>query len=183
VTDEQDESRRRGHREGNGDAAYTAKVLGVDVAEFDGTYPAPFGKWTSGGLEEFYRGRNEVFDGEEREPAGRARIRARLRSERALMEILGAPVYKDTTILIAKHGEWIGECVVDRAKQTWSLWAPHRRLAVDIFPKDKDVPALHILEAKKNFADEHKFKYVIVPPGHGFSFDDVNELIGEEHNG
>lgn len=162
----------------NPGAALIEKSL--EPQEYDGVYPAPAGRWTSAGIEEFYRGRNEAFDGEEREPASRQRVRARLKSERALMEILGAPIYKDTTVLIAKHGEWIGECVVDRVKQKWSLWTPHRRLAVDIFPKDKDVPPMHVLEAKKAFADQHGFRYVIVPPGHGFGFDDIKALTEKE---
>lgn len=114
-------------------------------------------------------------DGKEKEDRPRPRLMKRVESQRELHAVVGSPVLFDTTILIGPHGQWIGECSVGGVKVRWSMWIPHKRLAIDIFPRQMPPPGT--LEAKQAFADKHHIRYLVVPPTHSFGLDDLRDAV------
>lgn len=106
----------------------------------------------------------------------RHRLLARLGQQQALREILGTYIF-DTNILIGAHGEWIGECWYGTKKLSFSLWAPHKRILADIFPKE--LPDEDELLARDAFAAAHRLRYLVVPPGHTFGIEELKEILQE----
>jgi len=102
----------------------------------------------------------------------------RRENQRLLHELLGAPVFFDTTLFLAPAGEWIGECFLGTHKLMWSIWAPHRRVAIDIFPRT--VPSAEELEAKQAFCTLHAIRYLVVPPTHSFDLEDLRAALATE---
>jgi hypothetical protein len=115
---------------------------------------------------------------EDKDDRENLRMLARLKQQRAIHELLGAPVLFDTTTLIAPHGEWIGECKVGGRKVTWSMWAPHKRMLLDIFPKA--LPPREELEGKEAFCTSHNIRYLVVPPTHSLDLEDLREALAKE---
>jgi hypothetical protein len=103
---------------------------------------------------------------------------ARRENQRLLHEILGAPVFFDTTLFLAPHGEWIGECFLGTRKLMWSIWAPHKRVAIDIFPRQTPPP--EELEHKEAFCAAHGIRYLVVPPTHSFDLEDLRAALMRE---
>lgn len=136
----------------------------------------PAGRWVGSVLDPAYL--PPRADGLDKEDPAKPRMLARLKQQRAMQEILGIPVMFDTTILIAPHGEWIGECTFGKNKVRWSIWAPHRRTVVDIFPKT--MPEPQELEARQAFCTQHRLRYLVVPPMHTFDLEDLRDALKDE---
>ncbi len=162
----------------------------VVPAQAERVYPRPGARaggaqpWVQDRLDEqtaaFFRDRRGGLDPEERETPARRRVRARLEREAEVLKILGAPVFKDATCLVGRHGEWIGEFRWGRRAVPWGLWAPHHRLAVDFYARPASVPSEDELAAKRAFAEAHGVRYYVVLPGYAFSNEDLAALVEKE---
>lgn len=94
-----------------------------------------------------------------------SRLLARLEREQALIDVFGAPIYTDTTILPRVNRQaHIGPAFYDGHELYWSLWAPHRNALLSIFKRS--MPSLEELKARMEFAEQHGLRYAIVKPGH-----------------
>ena len=93
------------------------------------------------------------------------RLLARLERDKALIEVFGAPIYTDTTILPRIHAQsHLGPACYDGRELYWSLWAPQRKALLSIFRKT--MPDLEELKVRMQFAEQHGLRYAIVKPGH-----------------
>lgn len=112
---------------------------------------------------------------EEREPRRRATIAA-VAKRRALVDVLGAPVFLDVTDLPRAGGGGHGRLVHRGAVMVWSLWAPHRNLLLDVW--SREMPPDDELRAREAWADERQIKYRYVPPDRGLELADLERLAG-----
>ena len=93
------------------------------------------------------------------------RLLARLERDQALIEVFGAPIYTDTTILPRVNAQQhIGPAFYDGHELYWSMWAPHRNALLSIFKRM--MPDMEELKARMAFAELHGLHYAIVKPGH-----------------
>src|SRR5215471_12426534 len=107
---------------------------------------------------------------------GARRMIGHIENRRELTAILGVPVYLDTFALplgtrMIEPFRW-GESL-----RLWSLWAPHRRLLIDIFTRA--LPSDDELDAKDAFAREHGLDYYYIAPGHVLDFDTLRTLLAQ----
>lgn len=116
--------------------------------------------------------------GIDREDPIKPRLLKTLKTQQDLHSLLGAPVLFDTTILVLPGGGWTGECYFEGKKVSWSIWAPHKRLVVDIF--SKHLPPQEELKHKDAFCTQHSIRYLVVPPEHEFGLDDLKEALDKE---
>lgn len=93
-----------------------------------------------------------------------------------MTNLLGT-VMVNTDVLLAPNNEWIGQCRVNGKTVKWSLWAPHKRMLIDIFPRALP-PDAEILE-KDAFARSHGIRYLLVPPGRVFGLEDLKTVLQE----
>lgn len=136
---------------------------------------APDGRWL-GGLSprrRFEDGDHEAID------ARSARALARVARQRELQEILGAPVFFDAVDLtgLKPRSE---RCVVEGQAVSWSVWAPHRKLLVDVFAR---VTPEAEVEAKNGWAQARGLVYAVVPPGNALTMDDLRSLAARGAEG
>ncbi len=104
----------------------------------------------------------------------------RMRAERREWdELLGQPVFRSTTFLPLVGGGALGP-VADREGRVikWGLWAPHRRLLVDLFPVT--LPPDYELEDRARFAETNGLIYAVVQPGERLSVARVREVLTED---
>lgn len=93
------------------------------------------------------------------------RLLARLDRDKALIEVFGAPIYADTTILPRVNAQsHLGPAFFDGHELYWSLWAPQRNALLSIFKRT--MPGLDELKVRMQFAEQHALRYAIVKPGH-----------------
>jgi hypothetical protein len=88
----------------------------------------------------------------------------RQQERRDLQALLGAPLYTRTTMLPLIGGGVIGPAVDrDRRVLRWGLWAPHRRVLLDVFRRT--LPPTTELEDRAAFAEAQGLRYALVRPG------------------
>lgn len=92
-----------------------------------------------------------------------------------LVQVLGAPLYMDTNFFPVVGGGQLDTCTFKGRKMMFSLWAPHRRLLLDIFPAT--LPESAEMEAREAFAGAQRVRYLITPPGYTLSIDDLREAL------
>lgn len=135
--------------------------------------PTPGGGWIGSTLD---RSASRPFDYmDEMEDRRTSRLKARIENRRALIALLGAPVFLDTYALPLIGGATLEPFVYRHAPALWSLWAPHRRLLIDIFTAE--LPSSEELDAKDGFAREHGLDYFYIAPGHVLDFDELRALL------
>lgn len=111
-------------------------------------------------------------DVEAPEDAINTALLARRERDRQLVELFGAPVYRETTILPLINKPHLGPALTDDGHEiVWSLWSPHRHALLDIFRRQ--LPDEAELRARAVFAEMHKIKYAIVRPGWKLTLDHV----------
>lgn len=136
----------------------------------------PSAQWSRRGTgDQFYH--PAVSPDGDREDPVRGRLIDRVISQRALRDILGICFF-DTNILIGIGAEWIGPCWFNGKKLSFSIWAPQRRVLVDIFQRQTH-PEDEML-ARDAFARAHDIRYMIVPPGHSFGLEDLKQALDKE---
>lgn len=97
---------------------------------------------------------------------------ARRERDRKIVELFGAPVYRETTILPLIGKPPLGPAFApDGHEIVWSLWSPHRYALLDIFRRQ--LPGEEELRARAAFAETHHIKYAIVRPGWKLTLDHV----------
>lgn len=134
----------------------------------------PVGRWTGSVLDPAYLPSRMDAQGDPVDPP-RTRLLARIAAQRALLDILGVPVYMNVTYLLAPHGRFLGEFRYGGNPVKWSVWAPHRALLLDIFPST--LPDDDELRAREGFAQEHGLRYLVTPPGYTLSLDDLRGAL------
>jgi len=92
-----------------------------------------------------------------------------------LAQVLGAPLYVDTNFFPVIGGGQLCACVFKGQKLMFSLWAPHRRVLLDIFPAL--LPESAEMDAREAFAQAQQVRYFVTPPGYTLSIDDVREAL------
>lgn len=107
---------------------------------------------------------------------GARRMIGHIENQRALIEILGAPIYLDTFDL-PDGPETLPRFRWDGAPRLWSLWAPQRALLIDIFTRA--LPSEAELDAKDDYARAHGCDYFYIAPGHILDFDSLRALLRE----
>lgn len=91
-----------------------------------------------------------------------ARLQARLAARREFTGLLGL-TFRDTTMLPLHGGGSLGPArTVDGYPMKWWLWAPSRKVLIDVFVKR--LPPESELRAREAFATEHGLRYAVVPP-------------------
>jgi hypothetical protein len=106
----------------------------------------------------------------------RHRTIARISREREMTSLIGMIVLNAD--VLTTPNAFIGPCKVNGKIVSWSLWAPHKRLLVDVFKKE--LPTDDEIMAKSEFAEKHRLRYAIVPPGRTFGLDDLKQLLAKE---
>ncbi len=134
----------------------------------------PMGRWIGSTLDPAYLSVRLDAQGDPVDPP-RGRLMARIAAQQALLALLGVPVYMNVTYLLAPHGKFLGEFRYKGAPVKWSIWAPHRALLLDIFPRD--LPPEEELQARDQFARERGLRYVVTPPGYTLSLEDLRTLL------
>jgi len=105
------------------------------------------------------------------------RRQAQATSRRELQAVLGVLVV-NTTILSVVGGGFIGPARDDDGRVlVWSIWAPHRRVLIDVFRRT--TPPMAEMAARKRFAAAHELRYAIVEPGRQLTAKSVKEWIDE----
>ena len=90
--------------------------------------------------------------------------------------LLGAPVFMATTILPNTQGGSFGPAKNRAGRDLrWWLWAPHRRLLIDVF--EAMLPPADELQVRAEFAQAHGLQYAIVQPGERLSLTRLREVI------
>jgi hypothetical protein len=119
-----------------------------------------------------------VADASEIEDAINTRLLARREHNRRLLDLFGAPVFMDTTILSMTGGKpHLGPVYApDGHELMWSLWAPHRRALISLFRRT--MPEEDELKVRIAFAEEHALKYAIVKPGWRVTLDHLKGWLG-----
>lgn len=119
--------------------------------------------------------RPEDYLDEDASPRERRMI-GHIENRRALIDILGAPVYLDTYVL-NDGPETLPMFRWDGAPRLWSLWAPQRALLIDIFTRA--LPSDDELDAKDAYARAHGCDYYYIAPGHILDFEALRALLRE----
>jgi len=105
----------------------------------------------------------------------RKRTLARHERHRALVAVLGVPIFFDTILLPLSGQPALGPARDLSGREIrWSVWAPQRKLLLDRF---KALPPKGDLEAREQFAKDHSLLYRFVPPGWRISLEDLKELL------
>jgi len=105
-----------------------------------------------------------------------ARLLSKIRKERAMREVLGSPYFRFITVLPVVGGGALGPVFgPDGRVLVWSIWAPHRRALLDIFPSR--APSQDELDARAEFAQTHRLKYGVVQPGWQLTIDNLKEWV------
>lgn len=131
----------------------------------------------SGLLLEQHASRMRVPNVEAPEDAINARLLARRARDKALIDILGAPLYAATTMLPRTNGlSTLGPAFYDGHALKWSLWSPHRNALLDIFKTR--LPHEDEIKARMEFAEKHHIKYAVVRPGWKVTVDHLRRWLG-----
>lgn len=134
---------------------------------------APMAGWVRPGA---LPGMNEDDDDARAERLA-ARLRARLTGRQQLVSLLGL-VYRDTTMLPLPGGGVLGparnhEGVVMK----WWLWAPAKRVLIDVFRR---TPPMADLQAREAFARAHGLRYGVVMPDRRFTIETLTAWLNTE---
>jgi hypothetical protein len=117
------------------------------------------------------------LDDPERTENQRARLLSFLERQKIMREVLGTPFFRDTTVLPLVGGGKLGPVPgPDGQELRWSLWSPHRRLLVDIFPRS--LPDDDEMDTRMSFVKEHGLRYGVVAPGYRLTTDALKEWLG-----
>lgn len=137
-----------------------------------GALPAPAARWVGSTLDPTYLSARS--DGERPDDPPKRRLLARIQAQQDLIAVLGAPVLMNTNILV-HNGRILPRCRYQGTPLTFSVWAPHRRLLLDIFPDT--LPSEGELQAREAFATQHGLRYAVTPPGYALSIDDLRAAL------
>lgn len=92
-----------------------------------------------------------------------------------LQRVLGALVV-NTTMLPRVNGTMLAAARDhDGRVLSWSVWAPHRAVLIDVFRKR--MPPQSELDARTAFAERHALRYAIVEPGKQLTAKSVKEWL------
>jgi hypothetical protein len=120
-------------------------------------------------------GREAPEDDDERMSPSVARRLALVARQRELTAALGTCVL-GTTMLLRSDGPALGPAKGrDGRTFRWSIWAPAKRLLVDVF--QRALPPAEELEDRRAFADAHGLLYAVVEPGQRLSLDRLREWM------
>jgi hypothetical protein len=93
---------------------------------------------------------------------------------RDLQKVLGAIVV-NTTMLLIIDGGVLGPARDQEGRElSWSVWAPHRGVLIDVFRR---MPIQAELDARKTFAHVNDLRYAIVEPGKKLTAKSVKEWL------
>ena len=104
----------------------------------------------------------------------------RVAAQQELINVLG-PYYMNTNYFMKQGGGMFDALVFNGEKLTFSLWAPHRHLLVDIFPAA--MPSADEMAARNAFAEANGLRYCVTPPGYVLSIDDLKEAVAQASGG
>jgi hypothetical protein len=114
---------------------------------------------------------------EDIEDAINTRLLARRERDKTLLELFGAPLYMNTTLLSRAGQKPLGPALgPDGRELIWSVWSPHRNALLDIFRRR--IPDEEELKARMVFAREHEVKYAVVRPGYIVTLDHLKGWLG-----
>ncbi len=103
-------------------------------------------------------------------------LEARRAERAAWTALLGLPLYLSTTVLPQIGGGQLGPLTTsDGRTLRWGLWAPHRRVLLDLFPRK--LPSEDELEQRAAFASAHGLRYGVVPPGRQLTVRSIKEWL------
>ncbi len=113
-------------------------------------------------------------------------VEQRHAQRRELFALLGTPLYAKTTLLPlpAATAWWQQKDVLGPAYTRngtvlkWGLWAPHKRVLIDLFPRG--LPPTEECEDRARFATEHRLHYAVVKPGFHLTPDSLREWLEKE---
>ncbi len=115
-------------------------------------------------------------DEREEQPSRHELARFALARERSeLQRVLGV-LFVNTTLLPTVNGGFLGPAKDHEGRVLrWSVWAPHRRVLIDAFPRG--LPAQQELDARRVFADANDLRYAIVERGKKLTAKSVKEWL------
>lgn len=129
------------------------------------TYPTPAA----------YAARGNLLDRDERMSSSELRLINAVKRRREMLNALGI-VYMGASILPLQGGGTIGPLKHPNGDVLrWSLWAPAKKVLIDIFTTS--MPPDAELELRRKFADEHALIYGVVAPGERLSLDKIKESL------
>ena len=102
------------------------------------------------------------------------RYLVRMRERMELQRVLGILVYG--TVVLPLPGEGALGPARDHEGRVlmWSLWAPHRRVLIDVFRR---LPPQEELNARMAFTRAHDLRYATVEPGFELTAKSVKEWL------
>jgi hypothetical protein len=103
-----------------------------------------------------------------------ARMRARWTARQQLVALLGQ-VYRDTTMLPLPGGGVLGPArTAEGVVLKWWLWAPSRRVLIDVFRRP---PPMADLQARDAFARAEGLRYGVVMPDRRFTVETLKAWL------
>ena len=102
------------------------------------------------------------------------RAKQRIDAQQEMIQVLG-PYYVNVNFFPTMGGGLIDGLWFHGERLFFSLWAPCRKLLVDIFTTT--MPSDEERAAREAFAEQHGLRYAFTPPGYVLSIDDLKQAL------